>query len=257
MKPSTTLTCSLALFVSCGLQISSEGETTNSSHSSFFSTSSDSDAVKGSGVVIEETRDVAPFDSIKVGGSMNVILSQGEPGPLRIKAEDNLAPLVVATVEGSELLLETKGSYSTKVGINVYVTTADIRSIKSGGSADVLCQGRVEVDELELDASGSSDIECAVKAGTLVVVAGGSSDVEVSGVVDLLQVVAGGSSDVAAFELVAAEADVKTSGSSDATVNAKILRAHASGASDIRYRGLPEKLTSSDGGAGSVGPEGT
>ena len=88
-------------------------------------------------------------------------------------------------------------------------------------------------------------------------VAGGSSDVEVSGVVDLLQVVAGGSSDVAAFELVAAEADVKTSGSSDATVNAKILRAHASGASDIRYRGLPENLTSSDSGSGSVGPEGT
>ncbi len=246
MKLSTTLTCSLALFVSCGLQISSEGETTS------FSVSSDSDTVKGSGVVIEETRDVAPFDSIKVGGSMNVILSQGEPGPLRIKAEDNLAPLVVATVNGSELTLKTTGSYSTKVGINVYVTTADIRSIKSGGSADVLCQGRVEVDELELDASGSSDIECAVKAGTLVVFASGSS-----GVVDLLQVVAGGSSGVAAFELVAAEADVKTSGSSDATVNAKILRAHASGASDIRFRGLPENLTSSDSGSGSVGPEGT
>ena len=251
MKLSTTLTCSLALFVSCGLQISSEGETTS------FSVSSDSDTVKGSGVVIEETRDVAPFDSIKVGGSMNVILSQGEPGPLRIKAEDNLAPLVVATVNGSELTLKTTGSYSTKVGINVYVTTADIRSIKSGGSADVLCQGRVEVDELELDASGSSDIECAVKAGSLTVVTSGSSDVRLSGAVDLLQVVANGASDVAAFELVAAEADVKASGSSDASVNAKVLRAHASGSSDIRYRGLPEKLTSSDGGAGSVGPEGT
>ncbi len=257
MKPSTTLTCSLALFVSCGLQISSEGETTSSSHSSFFSTSSDSDAVKGSGVVIEETRDVAPFDSIKVGGSMNVILSQGEPGPLRIKAEDNLAPLVVATVSGSELTLRTTGSYSTKVGITVYVTTADIRSITAGGSTDVLCQGRFEVDELELDASGSSDIECAVKAGSLTVVTSGSSDIRLSGNVDHLEVVASGSSDVAAFELVAAKADVKASGSSDASVNAKVLRAHASGSSDIRYRGLPEELTSSDSGAGSVGPEGT
>ena len=63
--------------------------------------------------------------------------------------------------------------------------------------------------------------------------------------------------DIAAFELVAAEADVKASGSSDASVNAKVLRAHASGSSDIRYRGLPEKLTSSDRGLGYVGPEGT
>ena len=257
MKPSTTLACSLALFFSCGLQISSEGETTSSSHSSFFSTSSDSDAVKGSGVVIEETRDVAPFDSIKVEGSMSVILSQGEPGPLRIKVEDNLAPLLVVTVKGSELTLKTTGSYSTKVGIEVYATTADIRSIKSGGSSDVLCQGKLEVDKLELDASGSSNIECAVKARSLIVLASGSSGVEVSGVADLLQVAASGSSGVAAFELVAAEAGVKATGASGASVNAKVLRAYASGASDIRYRGLPENLTSSDSGAGSVGPEGT
>jgi len=245
MKISTALACSLALSVSCGTQ------------STFEVSSSGFGGLEGSGVVIEETREVAAFDSIKVEGSINVILSQGEARPLRIKVEDNLASLVEAEVTGSELTLKTTGSYSSKVGINVYATTAQIRSIKSGGSTDVLCQGRVEVDELELEASGSSDIECAVKAGSLIVVASGSSDIRLSGDVGLLHVVAGGSSDVEAFELVAAEADVKASGSSDASVNAKVLRAHASGSSDVRYRGLPEKLSSSDRGSGSVGPEGT
>jgi len=248
MKLFTALACSLALSVSCGTQPSFEVKTTVSSSPSY---------AKGSGVVIEETRDIAAFDSIWVKGSLNVLLSMGEPGPLRIKAEDNLAPLVVATVNGSELTLKTTGSYSTEVGITVYVTTADIRSITAGGSTDVLCQGRLEVDELELDASGSSDIECAVKAGSLTVVTSGSSDIRLSGNVDHLEVVASGSSGVAAFELVAAKADVKASGSSDASVNATVLRAHASGSSDIRYRGLPEKLDSSSRGVGSVGPEGT
>ncbi len=251
MKTAAALVCSLALSASCSLQSSSGGET---STTSFFSGSS---STKGSGVVLEETRDVASFDSVRVEGSINLILTLGEPGPLRIKADDNLVPLVVATVKGSELTLKTKGSYSTKVGINVYATTADLRSIKSSGSTDVLCQGRVEVDELELEASGASDIECAVNSGSLTVVAQGSSDVRISGAVDLLQVVAEGSSDVAAFELLAAEADVKASGSSDIYVNAKVLRAHASGSSDVRYRGLPEKLSASDRGSGSVSPEGT
>jgi len=236
MKIFAALACSLALSSSCGVRFT---------------------ALKGSGTVVEEARDVAPFDSVRVEGSINLILSRGEAGPLRIKVEDNLAPLVVATVEGSELLLKTTGSYTTKVGINVYATTADLRSIKSSGSTDVLCQGRVEVDELELEASGASDIECAVNSGSLTVVAQGSSDVRISGAVDLLQVVAEGSSDVAAFELLAAEADVKASGSSDIYVNAKVLRAHASGSSDVRYRGLPEKLSASDRGSGSVSPEGT
>jgi hypothetical protein len=245
MKLSIPITCALALSVSCGIQSSFE------MHSSGLS------GVKGSGVVIEETRDVAAFDSIRVEGSLDVVLSLGEAGPVRIKAEDNLAPLVIATVKGSELTLKTSDSYNTKVGIEVYVTAEDIRAIKASGSTDVLCQGLFEVEELDLEASGSSDIECAVKAGSLTVTASGASDIRLSGDVNLLNVVASGSSDVAAFELVAAEADVKTSGASDASVNAKFLQAHASGSSDIRYRGLPEKLTSKDRGAGSIGPEGT
>ena len=107
MKPLLFFTCTLALSVSCGIQSSFE------MHSSGLS------GVKGSGVVIEETRDVAAFDSIRVEGSLDVVLSLGEAGPLRIKAEDNLAPLVIATVKGSELTLKTSDSYNTKIGIEV------------------------------------------------------------------------------------------------------------------------------------------
>ena len=242
MKLSIPIACSLALSVSCGIQSSFE------THSS---------GVKGSGVVIEETRDVAAFDSIRVEGSLSVVLSLGEAGPLRIKAEDNLAPLVIAAVKGSELTLKTSDSYSTKVGIEVYVTAPDIRSIKASGSTDVLCQGLLEVEELALEASGASNVECTIHAENLTATASGSSDIHLSGHVKLLSVTASGASDVAAFELVATEADVETSGASDASVNTKVLRAHASGSSDIRYRGLPEKLTSKDRGAGSIGPEGT
>ncbi len=46
-------------------------------------------------------------------------------------------------------------------------------------------------------------------------------------------------------------------GSSNASMNARFLQAHTPGASDIHCRSLPEKLTSKDRGAGSIGPEGT
>ena len=244
MKLSIPIACSLALSVSCGIQ------------SSFEMRSSGLSGVKGSGVVIEETRDVAAFDSIRVEGSLDVVLSLGEAGPLRIKAEDNLAPLVIATVKGSELILKTSNSYNTEIGIEVYVTTEGIRAIKVSGSTDVLCQGLFEVEELALEASGSSDIECTVRAGSLTAASSGSSDIRLSGQVNLFNVIASGASDVAAFELVAWDVDVTTSGSSDASVNARNLQAHASGASDIRCRGPVERFTGKSLGAGSIEAEG-
>ena len=245
MKTLLFLTCTLALSASCGLQ------------SSFKMVTSGSSGVTGSGAVVEETRNVASFDSIKVEGSLSVHLSLGKPGPLRIKAEDNLIPLVIATVKGSELTLRTEGSYNTEVGIEVYATTADIHAIKTSGSTDVSCQGELMADDLNLETSGSSEIQCAMKAGSLTVIASGASDLRLSGEVDLLNVQTNGASTVAAYELFAAEAEINTSGASNVSVNAKRLQAHASGASNIRYRGLPEKLTSKDRGAGSIGPEGT
>ena len=214
-------------------------------------------SLKGSGNVVEELREVASFDSIKVGSTINVHLSQGEAQPIKVKAEDNLLPILVTKVTGSVLRIETSGSYITSVGFHVYVTTPKLRSISASGSSDVFGEGLIESEELSIQTSGSSDVECAVVAGNLTLKSSGSSDIVVSGTAQTLTVVSSGSSDVSAFELVAVEAEVKSSGSSDIQVQAKILRADASGSSDIRYRGLPEHISTSDSGSASIGPEGT
>ena len=155
--------------------------------------------VVGSGNVIEELRDVGAFDAIRVDGSVDVFLAQGEAAPVRVVAEDNLLPIVETTVKGTTLTIKTTGSYSTKVGIDIYVTLPTLRSISTSGSSDVYGEGTFEADSLT----------------------------------------------------------IKTSGSSDAQVNAKILDARATGSSNIRYRGSPQKLNTSDSGSASIGPEGT
>jgi hypothetical protein len=213
--------------------------------------------VKGSGNVVEELREVASFDSIEVGGSIDVHLTQGEAQPVMIKAEDNLLPLLVTRVKGSVLHVESSGSYSTELGIDIFVTTPEIRSIIASGSSDVLSKGRIESEDLVIQTSGSSEVECAVVARSLNLRSDGSSNIVVSGTTDALKLSSSGSSAVNAFELLAVDAEVQTSGSSDALVNAKNLEARASGSSDIRYRGLPEKLNTSDSGSASIGPEGS
>ena len=235
MKTIITLSCLAVLASSCAFNLGS--------------------TVIGSGDVVEVTRDVGSFDSIDVSSSIDVFISQGEAGPLTIKAEDNLVPLVKTTVRGSTLRIDISGSYSTKVGIDVFLTTPKLRSIIASGSSDVLGEGRFESEELSIQTSGSSDVECAVVVGSLSLKSSGSSDIVISGTAKTLSVVASGSSDVSAFELVAIDAEVKTSGSSDALVNARNLDARATGSSDIRYRGLPEKLNTSDSGSASIGPE--
>ena len=82
----------------------------------------------------------------------------------------------------------------------------------------------------------------------------GASDVSISGTASVVNIESSGASDVKAFDLVTDMCTAKASGASDVniTVN-KELNAHASGASDIYYKGSAVIKDMQSSGASNVG----
>jgi hypothetical protein len=86
------------------------------------------------------------------------------------------------------------------------------------------------------------------------VILSGASDAEiVSGSVQLLNAEVSGASNLKAFGLIAHEGVLDASGASSVQVFVdKSIKAHATGASDVYYKGKPEKVEVKSSGASSI-----
>jgi hypothetical protein len=190
--------------------------------------------VEGSGTVITENREIGDFDRIAVEGFGSVIVEVGPAVSLTIAAEDNVLPLLVATVEGSTLRLTTQPNTSFRnVEEPVYtISVPALVGVSISGSGDVAITGLVN-DSFNASISGSGGIQPAGEAGSL--------DVSISG-----------SGSFRGENLVVTEADVDVSGSGSVVVNATdALDVSIGGSGTVRYLGDPV-VTQSIGGSGSV-----
>ncbi|QGW28441.1 GIN domain-containing protein [Phnomibacter ginsenosidimutans] len=99
----------------------------------------------------------------------------------------------------------------------------------------------------------ASDFKGAVKVTNLKLIASGSSDFVISGSATNLRAGLSGASDLKAFELSADYCDVSASGASDIQILVnKELKAAASGASDIFYKGEGVVKSISASGASDI-----
>ena len=191
-------------------------------------------AVRGSGVVRTESRDVSGFTEVWLGGSGDVIVEQSGDESLTVEAEDNLLPLLETRVEDGRLTLGTKRdvSISPTRPIRFHVTVKELTGFGVAGSGDVRVSG-VETRRLSGEIAGSGSAK-------------------LSGTADDVRLSISGSGSYDAAALTARTATVAISGSGSATVNAaERLEANVSGSGSVRYLGSPS-VNSHVSGSGSV-----
>ena len=211
------LTCTVVLLTGCNFQISGFG------------------GIQGSGVKASQTREVDEFTDVEVRGSANVRIHDGKEQSVTVESDDNLLEIITTEVRDKKLIVTTKESYSTRIGISVSVNVPQIESIRVMGSGDVQAEN-VDVETLHLSISGSGDITAVGTAKKVDVTINGSGDADLS-------------------ELVARDATVQISGSGDVRVHAtEILRATINGSGDVRYKGKPD-VQRDVSGSGDVEPE--
>ena len=95
-----------------------------------------------------------------------------------------------------------------------------------------------KADNLKLGLSGASNLKGKLDAQKLMIDLSGASDMTLSGSVGQVNIEASGASNFKGFDMVVDFCDARASGASDISITVnKELSAHASGASDIKYKG--------------------
>ncbi len=211
-----------------------------------------------------DTRVVGTFKSVKLVGSADLVLKQGDTTSLTVEGEKDALPFLLAETRGDELVLryEPRDKFvwwsggHDKDGRNsprFVLTTRSLERIGTAGNGDVRADAWTASGDFEISVAGSSDIRIdALAARRLLVRISGSGDVTLAGGVLEQNVKIAGSGDYNAGGLRSSSTTIAISGSGDATLSARdSLTVSIAGTGDVKYHGHPT-LTKSIAGSGSI-----
>jgi hypothetical protein len=203
-----------------------------------------------------EKRTVGTFQSIRVSDGIDLFLIQSdEEGVVVSATEIAQRDKLKTVVDNGELkIFVSTGGFNWKGRkFKAYVSVKALSKLRASGGADIIVQGELKFDKLNLELTGGSDFNGQVAVTDLTVDQSGGSDVHMKGSVVNLKVEAHGGSDFKGEDLVAEYAIIDVSGGSDAILTvSKEMAAEASGGSDVKYKGHPVIKYKSATGGGSV-----
>ncbi len=191
----------------------------------------------------KETRDVDAFSSISVSSGIDVYLTQGNETSVVVEANKKHMDNIVTEVRDNRLIIKINRNITMRYrSINVYVTTPNIDYISASGGSDVYGESVLKTERLKLSGSGGADFRLKIDAKEFVCDISGGSDIYVTGEAYDASFHASGGADINAYDLKTKNANVNTSGGSDAKIYVtETASFNASGGSDIYYKGNPKK----------------
>lgn len=197
------------------------------------------------------------FNSILVSGGIDIYLSQSDEEGVAISASESRFKEGIKTVVDNNTLkiyYEGEKNWSGKnKHLKVYISFKNLDKIDASGASDIIVAGEITVPSLLMKLSGASDFKGKVIVSTLTLDLSGASDVSISGSASVVNIESSGASDVKAYDLTTDVCKANASGASDVNITvSKEMYAHASGASDIYYKGTAELKDFQSSGASSI-----
>jgi hypothetical protein len=205
-----------------------------------------------------EDRHLSGFSSVDVGGSFDVIITQGSTESVKVTAPSDIMNRIITEVEGGVLKIHTKNGsdWNNMFGhkkIVVYVSAKTLNGVTLSGSGDVKFDQGVRANSFKLKLSGSGDLSGKLDVKTLETSLSGSGDIKISGKADESSVSIVGSGDFSGKELITNSTSIRVAGSGDAKVNVnQKLDASVVGSGDIYYTGSVKTINSSKAGSGEI-----
>lgn len=207
----------------------------------------------------KKDRAVSGFTGLSVSSGIDVYLTQGNAEKLTFDVKGVDEDRVISKVENGTLKLyvERKGfsgwNFGRRTSIKAYLTFRQLKDIQASGGADIFGQGTLSFNDLNVEASGGSDVKLTLKANKLNVEASGGADAIIEGSARTLNANGSGGSDLDARKLTVEICRANSSGGSDVYVNAsQELSMQASGGSDIYYYGSAKVLSQSKSGGSDI-----
>jgi hypothetical protein len=211
--------------------------------------------VKGNGNVVTINRTTSAYDGIKVGGSFNVLLVEGEEGNISIEGEENIIPFIETEVKENtlEIKYQKNTNISTTKRLTVTVTYKDIEKVSLGGSGNITNEGTLKINNLSVSLGGSGNITLNIETKELNTNIGGSGNIELNGTSNELNCSIAGSGSIKAYDLPtnSLTANIAGSGNIRTTVKTKI-KAQVVGSGSIYYKGTPKYIDVKSAGSGGI-----
>lgn len=173
---------------------------------------------RGSGEVKSETRQVAAFTRIEVGGGIGLTVRMGPAQPLEVRAQENILPLIVTEIQGDTLKISAKQAYTTSEGVSVTIVVPTLAGISMSGGSQGTVDG-IQGDSFTAELNGGAGLTAAGTADTVTLELSGGTRASLE-------------------KLAAKTISVEVSGGSTANVNASDeVSGSASGGSHVFVAG--------------------
>jgi hypothetical protein len=214
-------------------------------------------AVRGSGNVVTETRDLSEITAITIRYPSEITIKQGTVQSVEITADDNLLAQLSTEVHAGELVLQNnERNWSKRVNpsesVKVTITVTDLKQIDFDSAGKVVVE-QLSTDRLELNLSGAGDITLSnLDLRNLTVDLSGAGSIRADGSVEEMNLTLDGLGSFDGQQLFAQQADISLNGAGSATLHVEQdLNAEINGAGSINYYGSPQ-VRSDVNGLGSV-----
>ncbi len=208
----------------------------------FSSCHDDSIYIDSSGGIITETRDIRNFDGVRANGNFEVHLIDDNRYKVVVEGDDSVIDHLDSYVSGGVLVLQMRNGYAYRGNtIRIWVHAPDVYEVELNGSGIVTTDNIHNFgDYLDVKLNGSGDIRLRGNAKTVEVENTGSGDIRLIGNGRRITARTTGSGDIDALDFVVDEAEAKTWGSGDISLNIwRYLFAEINGSGDIIYAGNP------------------
>lgn len=202
----------------------------------------------------KQDREVDSFTEIELRISADVYVTQGKTQKLTIEASKDDLEEIETVVSDNELTIKTE-SWRRNLGtVNIYITMPVIEGFDISGSGKIMAQNDFSVNDIELEVSGSGDIEIGkITAKDVDSEISGSGSITIKdGNCSGLDGEISGSGKIYAFGLKANKVDCEISGSGKCEITAvERLEADITGSGKIYYKGKPV-INSDISGSGKI-----
>lgn len=211
--------------------------------------------IKGNGNISSQDRNINFAEKIKLAGSFDVEITQGPTTSVKVEADENILPYIIASDEDGFLLIKTKDhmSLSTDHGIKVYITTKKLEQIELAGSGNIIGKNKFTGgNKLTLKIAGSGDMQMEVNTPEIVAEIAGSGNITLKGETKDETIHIAGVGNYYADQLKAENAKVKIAGSGDVRIYADAtLDISIAGVGSVYYKGAA-KVKQHVAGSGEV-----
>lgn len=208
---------------------------------------------RGSGTPETRTLSMPAINGITLAVAGKVNISQGLVQQVEVTGYPNLLDILKTDVSSGHWRIEfDENCVRNNDDFVVNITVTDLEQVRIAGSGSIEGQTPFFVNDVDVEISGSGDINMDLAAANIFSTISGSGNIFLKGLANRHTLDISGSGDFHGFDLISQHSDVNIAGSGSADVHAvQTLKVRISGSGNVQYKGSPS-VDVSVSGSGKV-----